>query len=84
MLWEKTQPYYRANRQPGLIYRCVHIQDLATWRARLDSQVNDYESEIGGLRTSVDTEVKCLRREFKIMRDDMCASINAMVVAATL
>lgn len=53
------------------------MQDLADWRVRLNSQVEQYQVEMGGLRTQLMTEMEALRNEFLDMRTSLQQQMDA-------
>ncbi len=53
------------------------MQDLADWRVRLNSQVEQYQIEMGGLRTQLMTEMEALRSEFMDMRVSLQQQMDA-------
>ncbi len=53
------------------------MQDLADWRVRLNSQVEQYQKEMGGLRTQLTTEMEALRSEFLDMRVSLQQQMDA-------
>ena len=57
--------------------RCLCLQDLADWRVRLNSQVEQYQTEMGGLRTQLMTEMEALRSEFLDMRVSLQKQMDA-------
>ncbi|BDA45377.1 hypothetical protein COCOBI_07-1640 [Coccomyxa sp. Obi] len=52
-------------------------KDLADWRVRLNSQVEQYQMEMGGLRTQLMTEMEALRSEFLDMRVSLQQQLDA-------
>lgn len=45
-----------------------HVQDLQEWRKRLNSQVQGYQAELGGLRSKLLGEMEALKAEFLGLR----------------
>lgn len=57
-------------------------QDLQDWRTRLNTQVESYQTEVGGLRSELMTEMEALRKEFTDLRTNLQQQMEATWVAA--
>jgi regulator of replication initiation timing len=58
------------------------LQDLQDWRTRLNTQVESYQTEVGGLRSELMTEMEDLRKEFTDLRTNLQQQMEATWIAA--
>ncbi|KAL3147538.1 hypothetical protein ABBQ38_014591 [Trebouxia sp. C0009 RCD-2024] len=57
-------------------------QGLSDWRTKLDTQVRNYQEEMGALNTNLKTEVGQLRAEFNELRSTLRQQMELTVSLA--